>query len=116
MTKMRIPRELRQGTSLLAGVVVLSAFLGPGSTMASAEVDRSDDWAFVDAGVTHTCALRPDQSLWCWGDNHYGQLGLGDRKQHVKPTQVAGAHDWALMSAGDRVTCGIRTDATLWCW
>lgn len=36
-------------------------------------------WSLVSAGYRHTCGIRSDHSLWCWGWNHDGQLGLGDR-------------------------------------
>jgi alpha-tubulin suppressor-like RCC1 family protein len=32
------------------------------------------------AGLDHTCALLDDGSIKCWGQNHTGQLGLGDRE------------------------------------
>ena len=32
----------------------------------------------VDLGVSHSCAIREDESLKCWGENTTGQLGLGD--------------------------------------
>ena len=37
-------------------------------------------WAVVGSGAVanHTCGVRTDHTLWCWGDNTYGQLGLGD--------------------------------------
>ena len=30
-----------------------------------------------DRGGTHTCATRSDGTLWCWGSNAYGQIGIG---------------------------------------
>ncbi|MSP23788.1 MAG: hypothetical protein EXR75_01210 [Myxococcales bacterium] len=32
----------------------------------------------IAAGGLHTCALLNDDTVKCWGRNHYGQLGLGD--------------------------------------
>lgn len=32
----------------------------------------------IAAGAWHTCGLRDDDSLWCWGYNYDGQLGNGD--------------------------------------
>jgi hypothetical protein len=35
-------------------------------------------WSGVSVGSGHTCAIRKqDQTLWCWGENDFGQLGLG---------------------------------------
>jgi alpha-tubulin suppressor-like RCC1 family protein len=33
--------------------------------------------AKVAAGGAHTCAIKEDGSLWCWGNNKYGQIGDG---------------------------------------
>lgn len=30
----------------------------------------------ITAGAEHTCVLRQDGSVWCWGDNSNGQLGV----------------------------------------
>ena len=32
----------------------------------------------ISAGGEHTCALLEDRTVRCWGDNGYGELGLGD--------------------------------------
>jgi hypothetical protein len=31
----------------------------------------------IVAGSSHTCALRNDGSVVCWGNNGFGQLGTG---------------------------------------
>jgi alpha-tubulin suppressor-like RCC1 family protein len=46
-------------------------------------------WAQVATGVTHTCALATDGSLWCWGDNSNGQLGIGSNEWRQSPSRVA---------------------------
>jgi alpha-tubulin suppressor-like RCC1 family protein len=61
-------------------------------------------------------ASKSDQTLWCWGGNQYGQLGLGDTDDRHSPTQVGVDADWAVVDAGAYQTCGIRVDSTLWCW
>ena len=47
----------------------------------------------VAAGARHTCALASDSgsdgSLGCWGDNTYGQLGVGSTIQHNSPVAVS---------------------------
>src|SRR6185503_20579960 len=43
---------------------------------------------YVVAGDTHTCVRKTSGSLWCWGDNRFGQLGTGDTQQHLLPARV----------------------------
>ena len=45
-------------------------------------------YRWVSAGFSHTCAIRTDQTLWCWGYNGQGQLGLGDFTSVNMPTIV----------------------------
>ena len=49
----------------------------------------------LTAGHRHTCGTRTDHTLWCWGDNTYGQLGLGDTTDRTIPTQVGTDTNWA---------------------
>jgi len=68
------------------------------------------------AGDLHTCWVKEsDKTLWCWGDNRYGQLGLGDTKDRLVPTKV-NISNVAQVSAGQNHTCARKTDNTLWCW
>jgi len=78
--------------------------------------DPTSTWIDVDAGLLHTCAIKSDRTLWCWGYNDAGQLGIGEQgTDRTSPVRV-GTGTWAGISLQDDVTCGIRTDGTLWCW
>ena len=74
---------------------------------------------WVSAGFYHTCAVKTDHTLWCWGDNSGSRLGDGSTAASPVPVrvQVSGqATDWAAVSASDAHTCAVKTDHTLWCW
>jgi alpha-tubulin suppressor-like RCC1 family protein len=75
-------------------------------------------WTAVSAGPNQTCATRSDGTLWCWGYNGDGQLGIGTTTRHNMPQQVTSpaATGWASVSAGFSYTCATRTDGSLWCW
>ncbi|MDQ3032839.1 MAG: hypothetical protein M3Y87_10505, partial [Myxococcota bacterium] len=75
-----------------------------------------DDWASVANGEFHTCALRRDGSLWCWGGNGNGQLGLGMIGTEESAPRRVGESRWTLVEAGPRNTCAIAEDGSLWCW
>ncbi|MEZ5565193.1 MAG: hypothetical protein R3F24_06580 [Gammaproteobacteria bacterium] len=44
----------------------------------------------VDAGRSHTCAVRADGSLQCWGYNEFGQLGNGGNSNSALPVPAMG--------------------------
>ncbi len=46
--------------------------------------------ALITVGDGHTCALRADGSLRCWGGNGLGELGDGTTTPRTKPTPVHG--------------------------
>ena len=73
-------------------------------------------FAQVAVGVRHTCAVKSDGTLWCWGANASGQVGDGSAKPRGNPAQVGDDTDWNEVAAGDDFTCAVRTDHTLWCW
>jgi len=66
------------------------------------------------AGGTHTCALRDDNTLWCWGGNRFGQLGTGDTQPRLTPQKVMEGVTAAY--AGGAHTCALGTDGSVKCW
>jgi alpha-tubulin suppressor-like RCC1 family protein len=94
--------------------------LGRGDTIgpqtSPVQIGSHTTWASVSSDYAHTCAIRASGTLWCWGYNAYGQIGIGSTV-NPQPTPVQlGNAAWSSVSADFGHTCGIRTDGTLWCW
>lgn len=80
-------------------------------------VTGGTNWKQVACGYQHTCAVKTDGSLWCWGFNAYGQLGDNTIVNRSSPVQtVVGGNNWKLVSAGGSTTAAIKTDGSLWVW
>ena len=63
----------------------------PGRCRSQVTTPAAEGWATVAAGSGHTCATRSGGSLWCWGWNDHGQLGIGSRTSETDlPRRVAG--------------------------
>ena len=57
----------------------------------------------VSAGRNHTCGVRTDGDVDCWGYDNYGQSAPPD-------------DSFVSISAGDFHTCGVKTDGSVVCW
>ncbi len=69
----------------------------------------------IVAGNMFTCGLDRDRALWCWGGNGFGELGVGDSKDRLRPVRVA-TKPVARLTTGEERVCTIDTTATLRCW
>jgi alpha-tubulin suppressor-like RCC1 family protein len=54
------------------------------------EVDAPAGFRLLSLGENHACAIRADRTLWCWGRNVEGQIGIGKTSEAPmeKPTRV----------------------------
>ena len=64
--------------------------------------------------VAGLALLTSGCSLWGWGANSSGQLGLGDTATRTSPTVIDA--DWSAVVAGYGRTAAIRVDGSLWAW
>ena len=74
------------------------------------------NWIQASTGYDHSCAIKSDNTLWSWGNENSGQLGIGNTQTpRSTPIQVAGT-SWKRVSCGNYHTAAIKTDGTLWAW
>ena len=75
------------------------------------------NWKQVSCGYFITAAIKTDGTLWTWGQNLSGQLGVDDTTDRPTPVQVFGsAINWKQVACGSFYTAAIKTDGTLWTW
>ena len=69
-------------------------------------------------GATHTCALLEDGRVMCWGDNAFGELGVGvEHPETYEPVEVTGFPSVVKdIVSGFQHTCAVLEDGCAMCW
>lgn len=81
---------------------------------------RLADIMAIAAGVEHSVALKKDGTVWAWGGNRYGQLGVGTTNEQHTPVQARGADGKGYLegitavAAGVGHTAALKDDGTVW--
>jgi len=90
----------------------------PDQLRAPMQVGTASDWIAVAAGQNQTCGIRAGGSLWCWGTDMAGLLGMNLANGGVvlTPTRVGSMSGWQQISAARLHTCGVTTAGALYCW
>jgi len=94
-------------------------FYGPSNPN---QVGALTNWSQVAAGQSFSVAVKTDGTLWSWGLNDVGQLGLGYSyiggylQSRSSPVQVGGLTNWSQVAAGAAFAVAVKTDGTLWAW
>jgi alpha-tubulin suppressor-like RCC1 family protein len=84
---------------------------------APVRLGTDNDWAGISDFTSNTgVAIKTNGSLWVWGLNLSGGLGVGDSIRRTTPTQLGTDNDWASVRSGYSSTYAIKTDGSLWAW
>lgn len=80
-----------------------------------------DDVALVCCGTGHALAVRNDKTLWVWGKNNNGCLGVGsisskeeDGYNSFIPVKIM--DDVLSASCSSNITAAIKSDISIWMW
>jgi len=103
-----------------------NGILGLGNTVnrsSPVQVGSLTDWKFMSAGsndsllANSSCgAVKTNGTLWSWGVNIGGKLGLNNTTTQSSPTQVGSLTNWKFVSFGYVGSNAVKTDGTLWSW
>ena len=55
-------------------------------------------------------------TLYSWGFNNHGQLGLNNLTSFSSPNQVGALTDWLTVACGYYHNVAIKNNGTLWTW
>ena len=88
------------------------ATLGIGATATATATSMA-----VSAGPDHSCVVRANGTISCWGANTSGQLGDNTTTARLQPTPVVTGVSFASVSAGGtNHTCALTAGGIAYCW
>jgi alpha-tubulin suppressor-like RCC1 family protein len=74
------------------------------------------NWLTIAAGYYSSLASQTNGTLWSWGFNNNGQLGLGNTTDYSSPKQIGALTNWGSAYIGTNTGFAIKTSGTLWAW
>jgi alpha-tubulin suppressor-like RCC1 family protein len=83
------------------------------------QVGALNTWTQVSSGASpFMAAIQSNGTLWAWGNNSFGQLGLNTTtlSNISSPVQVGALSTWTRVNAGSNFCSAIQTPGTLWAW
>jgi alpha-tubulin suppressor-like RCC1 family protein len=89
-------------------------------TLRSAQAeDNTNKWVQVVTGLNHSLGVKADGTVWAWGSNETGQLGIGTSGKSLKellPVEVKGLTDVKVVAAGAGHSVAVKQDGTVYYW
>ena len=90
--------------------------VGPMLPIYPQRIDGASNWSKVSTGTSHTMAIKTDGTLWSWGYNLTGGLGIGNVTRMSSPIQVGTLAVWQDVGTGTEDTIALQTNGTMWSW
>jgi alpha-tubulin suppressor-like RCC1 family protein len=107
---------------IVPGLVLAVAACGGGGGSGGSSSAVST-WQNVTASESGSSfGVKTDRTLWAWGANADGQLGLGNNTLQSTPAQLGSAGGWKIVSTGKNSSSSkdfvlaLKFDGTLWAW
>ncbi|MBP6459715.1 MAG: T9SS type A sorting domain-containing protein [Crocinitomicaceae bacterium] len=73
-------------------------------------------WQSIATGSNTSFGVQTNGTLWVWGENINGELGLNDTTNRNAPTQIGTDTNWVSVISGEDHTIATKSDGTLWGW
>jgi alpha-tubulin suppressor-like RCC1 family protein len=82
------------------------------------QISQDNDWKDVFSSYNHSFAIKKNGTLWAWGINVSGELGIGDTNinRRSTPVQISKGTFWTKVSCGESHTIALKSDSTIWTW
>jgi alpha-tubulin suppressor-like RCC1 family protein len=74
------------------------------------------NWSKITSGLNYTLAIKTDGTLWSWGNNSFGQLGVSDVTHRSSIVQIGSANNWAQIACGQVHSVAINSQGFLYSW
>jgi alpha-tubulin suppressor-like RCC1 family protein len=88
----------------------------PGTPFTTPSDNTAGCWESITSGSAFSAGIKSDGTLWTWGSNNYGELGVGSSAPSNVPKKVGTGNNWVQAAAGDYHMLAIKSDGTLWSW
>lgn len=70
----------------------------------------------ISGGASHSVVVKPDGTVWTFGENNFGQLGDGTTTDRTTPVTVASLPSIVSVAAGGDHTLALDASGIVWAW
>ncbi|MBS7787869.1 T9SS type A sorting domain-containing protein [Flavobacterium sp. CYK-55] len=79
------------------------------------QIGTSNDWQKFSIESSLAFGIKTNGTLWGWGFNQSGELGVGDMLPHYSPIQIDTDTDWTDISITNHILA-LKDNNTIWGW